>query len=427
MADNVTADPAAGGATFATDDIGGVHHPYAKMEWGADNTATKVTTGGGALPIQDGGNSITVDGSVTATGPLTDTELRATPVPVDASGAAVPVTDNGGSLTVDGTVAVTDGGGSITVDGTVAVTNGALGVTGGGVEATALRVTVATDSTGVLSVDDNGGSITVDGPLTDTELRATAVPVDASGAAVPVTDNGGSLTVDGSVTANAGTNLNTSALALEAGGNLAAAAASLSVVDDWDESDRAKVNPIAGQAGVQGNTGTVTALTQRVVLATDVALPAGTNAIGKLSANSGVDIGDVDVTSIAAGTNLIGDVALAPRTSGGCSIFKSLDLDETEEEVKGSAGQLYGFFFFNAHASANRYLKFYNNTAAGTTVGTTTPVMTVPIVAGSSGHITFPTPIELGAGITVAATTGLADSDTGAPGANEVIVWVEYE
>lgn len=38
------------------------------------------------------------------------------------------------------------------------------------------------------------------------------------------------------------------------------------------------------------------------------ALPAGTNAIGKLAANSGVDIGDVDVTSISTGTNAIGRV-----------------------------------------------------------------------------------------------------------------------
>ena len=37
-----------------------------------------------------------------------------------------------------------------------------LSTTGGGTEATALRVTVATDSTGVLSVDDNGASLTVD-------------------------------------------------------------------------------------------------------------------------------------------------------------------------------------------------------------------------------------------------------------------------
>lgn len=41
------------------------------------------------------------------------------------------------------------------------------------------------------------------------------------------------------------------------------------------------------------------------------ALPAGTSAIGKLAANSGVDIGDVDVLSLPAlpaGTNNIGDV-----------------------------------------------------------------------------------------------------------------------
>jgi hypothetical protein len=39
-----------------------------------------------------------------------------------------------------------------------------------------------------------------------------------------------------------------------------------------------------------------------------VVLGAGAAAIGKLAANSGVDIGDVDVTSIAAGDNNIGNV-----------------------------------------------------------------------------------------------------------------------
>jgi filamentous hemagglutinin len=243
------------------------------------------------VSIDDNGGSITVDGSLTVSGTVTaDTELppaaaltdnfanptapavgsfgmvwdgatwdRAAGTSADGAlvnlGANNDVTGTGsagtaaaGVLTVQGIASMTpvqvgDNSGSLTVD------NSALSVTGGGTEATALRVTVATDSTGVLSVDDNGGS----------------------------------LTVDGSVTANAGTNLNTSALALEAGGNLAAAAASLSVVDDWDESDRAKVNPIAGQAGVQGGSGTTNALTQRVVLATDVALPTGTNSIGKIS------------------------------------------------------------------------------------------------------------------------------------------------
>ena len=47
------------------------------------------------------------------------------------------------------------------------------------------------------------------------------------------------------------------------------AVVALQIMDDWDESDRAKVNPIAGQAGVAAGAGAVDALTQRVILATD--------------------------------------------------------------------------------------------------------------------------------------------------------------
>ncbi len=46
------------------------------------------------------------------------------------------------------------------------------------------------------------------------------------------------------------------------------------------------------------------------------ALPAGTNAIGKLAANSGVDIGDVDILSIAAGDNNIGNVDVLTIAAG---------------------------------------------------------------------------------------------------------------
>lgn len=95
------------------------------------------------------------------------------------------------------------------------------------------------------------------------------------------------------VTANAGTNLNTSLLALESGGNLATLAGIVS-------SSRAAVNPISGQVGVQGNTGVVTALTQRVVLATDVALPTGSNVIGAVTQSGTWNIGTVStVTNLA--------------------------------------------------------------------------------------------------------------------------------
>ena len=45
------------------------------------------------------------------------------------------------------------------------------------------------------------------------------------------------------------------------------AVVALQVIDDWDESDRCKVNPIAGQAGVAAGAGAVGATVQRVTLA----------------------------------------------------------------------------------------------------------------------------------------------------------------
>ena len=44
------------------------------------------------------------------------------------------------------------------------------------------------------------------------------------------------------------------------------------IIDDWDESDRAKVNPVVGQAGVAANEGVTGATVQRITLATDGAV-----------------------------------------------------------------------------------------------------------------------------------------------------------
>jgi len=52
-------------------------------------------------------------------------------------------------------------------------------------------------------------------------------------------------------------------------GDTTAMQTALEIIDDWDESDRAKVNPIAGQAGVAAGAGAVDALTQRTTLASD--------------------------------------------------------------------------------------------------------------------------------------------------------------
>lgn len=76
----------------------------------------------------------------------------------------------------------------------------------------------------------------------------------------------------------------------------------------------------AGVAPVDATNGLSVTLT--------TALPAGTAAIGKLAANSGVDIGDVDITSIAAGDNNIGnvDVVTLPALAAGTNNIGDVDV-----------------------------------------------------------------------------------------------------
>lgn len=116
--------------------------------------------------------------------------------------------------------------------------------------------------------------------------------------------------------------------------------------------------------------------------------------------------------------------------SGGTTPYKNIDVDESEDQVKGAAGQIYWIHAINLSAAV-LYLKFYNATAASVTVGTTVPDHTFPVPSnggtdGAGFVLAIPNGIEFDTAITIAATTGVADADTGAPGANEVIVNLGY-
>lgn len=144
-----------------------------------------------------------------------------------------------------------------------------------------------------------------------------------------------------------------------------------------------------------------------------------------------VDEGDAGAARMTLDRKVI--VTNQPHTSGGLSIFRSLDLDETEEDVKTSAGCLYKLRLTNRTTSA-RYVKLYNATAANVTVGTTTPVDTIVVPGGTSADLcTVVTENFGGYGLTfdtalsMACTTGLADNDTGAPGANDVVATAYYK
>jgi hypothetical protein len=54
-------------------------------------------------------------------------------------------------------------------------------------------------------------------------------------------------------------------------------------------------------------------------------------------------------------------------------------------------------------------------------------VMTIPIPATSGANVEFANGIAFATAITAAATTGVADADTAAPAANQVIVNLLYK
>ena len=226
MADNTQLNLGAGGDLVATDDIGGVKYQRVKLSVGADGSAVDAI--GISAALDSTGSGIQAVGIVaqfddTAPASVTENQFaaprissrRALLVEGVASGTDVNVKASAnsgvdiGDVTINNAagaagVNVQDGGNSLTVD------NDTLSVVGGGLEATALRVTIASDSTGVLSIDDNGTTISID-------------------------DGTGSITIDGTVTANLGATDT---------GNLSNAATSLAVMDDWDNaaSDGASVS-----------------------------------------------------------------------------------------------------------------------------------------------------------------------------------------
>lgn len=126
--------------------------------------------------------------------------------------------------------------------------------------------------------------------------------------------------------------------------------AAVEIMDDWDESDRAKVNIIVGQAGVQGGSGTVSANTQRVVLATDVALPSGSNTIGTVNSIengfSNVEFVRNDYSSVNVTTSAY--VELIASTS---NAYK-------EVEIFDSSGQTLKLAFGAAASEIDKILVF---------------------------------------------------------------------
>lgn len=341
--------------------------------------------GGGAVTVADGADvalGATTDAAVdTDANGTINAHLRGlvkrlaaafqlgTPLRIDPTGStAQPVTDGGGSLTVDAASLPLPTGAA------TAAKQPALGTAG-------------TPSTDVITVQGI-----------------------ASGTPQPVSDGGSSLTVDGSVSL---------AAALPAGTN---------------------------------NIGDVDVLTLP-------SLPAGNNNIGDVDIASALpagnnNIGDVDVASLPAlpaGNNNIGDVDAIqsgtwtvqpgntanttpwlvsdrPATSGGLDTFHLVGAASTNAtNLKASAGQVFFISAFNLNA-APRYLKFHNTAGTPTAGSGVVASYLIPgNTAGAGLVINIDKGLAFGTGIAITLTTGIADNDTGAISASEVVVNIGYK
>jgi hypothetical protein len=269
--------------------------------------------------------ALVVDGSA-VTQPVSGTFWQATQ-PVSIA-AAVAVTDNSGSLTVDAPVAtpvfvrLSDGAAAISTLPVSLASVPSHEVTNAGTFAVQAaqsgtwninNVGTLATITNTVHVDDNAGSLTVDAA----ELTATATSLavmddwdEADRAKVnPIVGQAGVAAGAGAVAAT----VQRMTLASDD-----PAVASLAILDDWDSNDRAKVSPIAGQDGVQGGAGTVTALTQRVAFATDA------NAV------------DTELPAAAATVDGASDPT-APAVDGRPSLYNGSTWDRERGNTDGTA------------------------------------------------------------------------------------------
>jgi hypothetical protein len=221
-----------------------------------------------------------------------------------ADGTAIDLPgDSSNGLDVD----VTRVGGTVTIAG--AVTNaGTFAVQESGSALTALQL--IDDSVYVDDADwtDNTskhllvGGVYQSSPHTVTDGDVSPFLTDANGRlVVAATDNGGTLSIDdgaGSITIDGTVAISGT---VTVGSHAVTNAGTFAVQVDGTALTRlTDIETNTDSGAVVGNGAAATA--QRVTLANDstgiVALTTSTASIGKLAANSGVDIGDVDVTSV---------------------------------------------------------------------------------------------------------------------------------
>lgn len=194
---------------------------------------------------------------------------------------------------------------------------------------------------------------------------------------------------------------------------------------------RVGVDPISGQTGIAGGTGVDGATVPRVTLATNVALPAGTNILGALSANQSVNVAQINSVTPLMGAGVTGTgsprVSLAtdantiqisqttPATTNGmtpvptsnaaaANALTSSGAVQASNVLKASAGNLYSLTITTGATAG--FLMIFNLTSAPID-GAVTPAYCSQAPANMTSAIEWSIPVRFATGITaVFSSTG---------------------
>lgn len=116
----------------------------------------------------------------------------------------------------------------------------------------------------------------------------------------------------------------------------------------------------------------------------------------------------------------------APTNPGGYAVTRVLAAASTNAGFsKASPGFVYGWYVANS-AAYTVFLKLYNK-ASAPTVGSDTPLMTIPIPAGAAANVEFANGIAFATGIAYATTKLVADADTTVLIANDLVFNLLYK
>lgn len=116
---------------------------------------------------------------------------------------------------------------------------------------------------------------------------------------------------------------------------------------------------------------------------------------------------------------------LVPDAVGVMSVFHLVSAGSTNQtSVKGSQGQLYGWFVSNRSAGS-RKLVFHDTSGTPTAGSGVYFVLDLP--AGSAANASVPQGIPFASGIAISTVSGMADSDTTAVSANDLNINLWYK